>query len=150
MQTMKRYGILNAQLMRVIAEMGHTDGLVIADVGLPVPLGVERVDMALVSGVPGFIQTLHAIMNELCVEESVIAHEMEHDNPALYNILMNGDTSAIQSQFPEFQIPPGMRSVSHAEFKRMSTHARAVVRTAESTPYANIILFSGVTFSTGS
>ena len=36
--------------------------------------------------------------------------------------------------------------VSHEELKKMSADARAVVRTGEFTPYANIILVSGVVF----
>jgi len=36
--------------------------------------------------------------------------------------------------------------VSHDEFKRMTQQARAVVRTGEFTPYANVILISGVVF----
>jgi D-ribose pyranase len=34
---MKKNGIINSELVRVIAEMGHKDGLTIADCGLPIP-----------------------------------------------------------------------------------------------------------------
>ena len=38
------------------------------------------------------------------------------------------------------------QTVSHEEFKRRSATARAVVRTGECTPYANIMLIAGVAF----
>jgi len=38
------------------------------------------------------------------------------------------------------------RVVSHDELKRLSHRARAVVRTGECTPYANLMLVAGVTF----
>lgn len=130
--------------MRIIGEMGHTDGIVIADAGLPVPLNVERVDLSLVAGVPSFLETLHAIMNELCVERSLIATEMKSYNPVLYGMLTAGEPV---TAIPDFSAPPHIDEVPHIEFKRVSTTARAVVRTAEITPFANIILFSGVTFA---
>ena len=40
----------------------------------------------------------------------------------------------------------GVEVVSHDELKRLSQGARAAVRTGEFTPYANIVLFSGVVF----
>ena len=38
------------------------------------------------------------------------------------------------------------QTVSHEEFKRRTAKARAMVRTGECTPYANIILIAGVKF----
>jgi len=50
--------------------------------------------------------------------------------------------SKIHSQFPAVTI----QYVSHEEFKKMTSHCKAVIRTGEATPYANIILYSGVNF----
>jgi D-ribose pyranase len=36
--------------------------------------------------------------------------------------------------------------LSHEQFKVLSRHARAIVRTGECQPYCNIILVAGVTF----
>jgi D-ribose pyranase len=33
---MKRYGILNSHISKVLANLGHTDFIVIADAGLPI------------------------------------------------------------------------------------------------------------------
>jgi D-ribose pyranase len=131
---MKKNGILNADLMRVIATMGHTDRLVIADSGLPIPPSVPRIDLALVAGVPTVVQTLQAVLSELQVESATIADEMRHRSPAIHQAvrqLLGG-------------IP--IQQVSHEQFKAMLPHVRAVVRTGEQTPYANVMLHSGVTF----
>lgn len=131
---MKKSGILNAHLMRVIAGMGHTDRIAVADSGLPIPSNVLRVDLALVAGVPGFLETVRALLGELKVERAVVASEMRTRSPRVYE-----DVQRLLAGTPVDQ-------VSHEEFKVMLRDVRAVVRTGEQTPYANIILQSGVTF----
>lgn len=132
---MKKIGILHAQLSRVIASMGHGDMLVIGDAGLPVPYGVETVDLALVQGVPGFLQTVEAVLSELKVEEAVIAEELAEKSPQMHERFLK--------LWPK-DVP--LRAVRHDELKEMSRRARAVVRTGEFTPYSNVILIAGVLF----
>lgn len=131
---MKKSGILNADLMRVIATMGHTDRLVIADSGLPIPSSVPRIDLALVAGVPTVAQTLQAVLGELQVEAATIADEMRQRSPAMYQAIRQ-----LLGAIP-------FQQVSHEQFKAMLPNVRAVVRTGEQTPYANVMLHSGVTF----
>jgi D-ribose pyranase len=108
--------------------------LVVADAGLPIPLEVQRIDLALTPGIPSFLDTLRVIAGELAVEEFMIAEELQEGNPAL--------VADIQALFPDAK----MFVVRHAQLKVITASARAVVRTGETTPYANVILFSGVTF----
>jgi len=131
---MKKTPLLHPELSQVIARMGHTDKLVVADAGLPIPLEVQRIDLALTPGIPSFLDTLRVIAGELAVEEFMIAEELQEGNPAL--------VAAIQALFPDAK----MFVVRHAQLKVITGSARAVVRTGETTPYANVILFSGVTF----
>lgn len=131
---MKLGGVLNHHLSMVIAEVGHTDGLTVADAGLPVPLGVDRIDLAVSSGVPTFQQVVSAIASELKVEEIVVASEAFDANPAAMQTL--------KASFPGVPII----SVPHTEFKALTRDTRAVVRTGECSPYANAILRSGVIF----
>lgn len=131
---MKKTGLLNQQLSAVLAGMGHCDTLVIGDCGLPIPADVERVDLALTPGVPGFLETLKIIQTELQIESAVIASEMPEKSPALYQALIPMLTGIEVSQ------------VKHERFKELTVDAVAVVRTGECTPYANIILKSGVFF----
>ena len=81
---MKKIGILHVQLSRVIASMAHGEMLVIGDAGLPVPPGVEMVDLALKEGVPGFLETLEAVLGELHVEEAVIDTEQAEVSPQMF------------------------------------------------------------------
>ena len=44
---MKRNGILNSDISRVLSYLGHTDQICIGDCGLPIPDETERIDLAL-------------------------------------------------------------------------------------------------------
>lgn len=131
---MKKSMLLNQALSEIVAAMGHTDLLVIGDAGLPVPRGVPRVDLALRPGVPGFLETVEAILSELAVEEAIVAAETAQRNPEVDNGLKH-----LLGEIP-------FRTVTHEELKRLSAAAVAVVRTGECTPYSNVILRAGVTF----
>lgn len=131
---MKKHGTLNQPISEVIAGMGHGDMLVIGDCGLPIPPGVRRIDIALLPGVPSFLQTLDVVLQELQVENAVVAIEMSTASPNMDN--------AIKGMMVDMPIS----RVNHEEFKEMTKKAVAVIRTGECTPYANIILRSGVIF----
>ena len=131
---MKKSGILNPQLMNTIASLGHTDTLCIADAGLPIPEQSHRIDLSLVKGVPGFLETLDAVLKETEVESVILANEIKEQSPGLFSKIksVTGD-KAIQF-------------VSHEEFKQQLSLTKGIVRTGECTPYANILLVSGVSF----
>jgi len=131
---MKKSKLINSEISYTISKMGHTDSLTIGDCGLPIPSNVDRIDLALKYGVPSFIETLDTVLEELCVEEIVIAEEIIENNPSIYNEILK--------RFEGVNII----MVSHEEFKNMTKESKAVVRTGECTPYANIILKSGVVF----
>lgn len=130
---MKKGPVLNIALSQLIASLGHGDMVVIGDAGLPVPPGVPVIDLALTRGIPGFLQTLNTVLAEMQVESHVLADELDANNP--------GIAAAVAAL-----TLPGRNGATHAEFKRISAGARAVVRTGECTPYANIILVAGVVF----
>ena len=132
---MKKHGILNAELARTVAAMGHRDLLVIGDAGLPVPRGVPVIDLALRQGTPGFLETLATVLEELQVEEGVIAEEMAGVSPALH--------AAFSDAWPK---QASVRQVSHDALKALTGEAKALVRTGEFTPYANVVLVAGVVF----
>jgi len=129
----KRTALLNSDLSQVIASMGHGDMLVIGDAGLPIPDGPKRIDLAVTRGVPLLADVLQAVLSEMQVEGVVVADEA-----------LNG-AEALPAWYPKsLGIAP--QSISHEEFKRRSAKARAIVRTGECTPYANIMLIAGVSF----
>jgi D-ribose pyranase len=131
---MKKIGLLNQPLSAVIAGLGHMDTLVIADAGLPIPAETQRIDLALAEGMPAFLDTLGAVLKEMQVERAIVAQEMLDVSPSIY--------SGIQDLLGEVPI----ETVTHLIFKEQTRSARAVVRTGEFTPYANIILVAGVVF----
>ncbi len=131
---MKKTTLLNSELSYVIATLGHTDMLVVADAGLPVPPETERIDLALTEGVPGAVETLRVILEEMKVEKAILAEEVQSRNPQFLQ--------AVQQLLPG--VP--LEFVPHTQFKAVTRDARAVVRTGEFAPYANVILCSGVVF----
>ena len=133
---MKKNGILNAPLSRIVAAMGHTNKLVICDSGLPIPQKAEVVDLALTKNIPRFIEVLKVILDELQVEDAIIAEELVESGNGLFD--------EIKSLLPELKI----KEVGHEQFKNITREDPEItfVRTGEATPYANIILVSGVTF----
>ncbi len=131
---MKKFGVLNQPLSRVLAGLGHMDTLVIADAGLPIPPSTERIDLAVSAGIPAFLDVLRAVLSEMEVQGAVVAAEMLERSPHIYEALREllGD------------VP--IQTVPHEQFKAQTAEARAVVRTGEFTPYANVILIAGVVF----
>ncbi len=82
---MKKSGHLNRDISRVLAAMGHTDCIVIADCGLPVPAGVECIDVSLGLGDPGFLHVLETVLADMKVERAVFAAETAENNIAVAN-----------------------------------------------------------------
>ncbi|WP_203363409.1 D-ribose pyranase [Bacillus sp. REN10] len=131
---MKKYGMLNSHITKVLADLGHTDSIVIADAGLPVPTGVPKIDIALTLGVPSFQDTVEAIAYDMVVEKVVLATEVKTANEQT-DRYMNRRFADVDIDY-----------VSHEEFKERAKQAKAVIRTGEATPYANCILQAGVIF----
>lgn len=131
---MKKRGILNAQLSELLAMLGHTDQLVVADCGLPLPADVPVVDLALVHGVPGFAEVVKALAEELVVQRLTVAEEAVQHNPAALE--------ALRAAFPEVPLD----RVPHEQLKHELPLVRGIVRTGEATGYANVILECGLSF----
>lgn len=132
---MKKGKLLNAEILSVLAHMGHTDQVTISDAGLPIPNGVKRIDLALKKSIPSFIETLEVLKHEMIIEKVILAEEIIQFNPDLYRKVMHlFDASQIEW-------------VSHEMFKMRTQNSKAVIRTGECTSYANIILQSGVDFN---
>ena len=134
---MKKAGILNSDISRVLSYLGHTDCIAIGDCGLPIPDEVERIDLALKFGVPTFMETLATVAQDMKIEKIILAQEIKTQNPkvlAEIEALFAGQNMEVQF-------------VSHVELKALTHDCKAVIRTGETTPYANIILQSGCIFA---
>ncbi|GAB2769351.1 D-ribose pyranase [Streptomyces daliensis] len=119
----------------LLAQLGHTDHVVVCDSGLPIPHGCggpRVVDLSLVAGQPPFAAVLGAVLDELTIEGAVAACEVRDENLRIAEFL--------NRRFD------GLELVPHEELKERVQDARLVVRTGEATPYANVILRCGVPF----
>jgi D-ribose pyranase len=129
---MKKLGILNRELAGRFAKLGHTDRIVIADCGLPIPDGVQCIDLAYKLGEPAFTTILDVVLDDLVVEAAIVAEEVTTNNETI--------AKELSAKCPNISY------VSHEEFKALTKDTKLIIRTGETTPYANVILQSGVIF----
>ena len=129
---MKKAGILNRHLSGALAELGHGDGVLVCDAGMPIPDGPRVVDLAFRAGVPSFAEVVEGLLAELVVEGATAAKEVRDANPEAATLL---DRAC-----------PALELVPHERLKELSAGARLVVRTGEARPYANVLLRCGVFF----
>lgn len=135
---MKRTRLLNSELSYEISRIGHTASITLCDAGLPIPSEVKRIDLAIEQGYPSFLRTLDVLLSEMKVEAIVVASEIHEHNPGIYRDMMD--------VFRRHEMEPIVTEVLHEDFKRLTRQSEAIVRTGECTPYANVILKSGVVF----
>ena len=131
---MKKSGVLNSDIIAAIAALGHTDSMVIADAGFPIPKDVPSIDISLIKGIPSFQQTLKAIAKDLVIESFIIAEELPKKNPGVLKSIQTVLSGVSGKKLP------------HELFKKQAATANVVIRTGESSPYGNIILIAGVNF----
>ena len=130
---MKKQGILNSDIASTLAYMGHTDRICIGDCGLPIPESTARIDLAVRFGLPSFMDVLTEVAADMKIEKIILAQEIKEQNPQIEQQVLD--------LFAETK--PDVEYVSHAQLKVLTEDCKAVIRTGETTPYANIILQSG-------
>ncbi|HDR7799016.1 D-ribose pyranase [Bacillus tropicus] len=131
---MKKHGVLNSEIASVLASLGHTDTIVIADCGLPIPDGVKRIDLAVEIGKPSFLDVLQVVADDMAIEKVTLAEEVINNN------------AEVNKEIEQKLIEPAFEYVAHEQFKEHTKKAKAIIRTGEATPYANVILHAGVIF----
>lgn len=131
---MKKTKVINSDISRVIAQMGHFDKLSIGDAGMPVPRGTEKIDLAVDNGIPSFMDVLNNVLEELEVQKIYLAEEIKENNPKILTQI----TDHLPNTPVEF--------IPHSDMKAELNNCHAFIRTGEMTPYANILLESNVVF----
>jgi len=129
---MLKTGILNPQVNALLARVRHTNLLVIADRGFPYWPTLETVDLALVDDIPTVLQVLSAIRANFDISQVFMAEEFRAENNAQTQAQF---TRAIQGIPLTFE--------AHAQFKTRVPQAIGLIRTGDTTQYANMILVSG-------
>ncbi len=131
---MKKTGVMNSNISRVIADMGHMDWLGIGDAGTPIPKDTEKIDLSVRPGLPSFIDVLKEVLVELEVQKIYVAEEIKTENPK--------QLEEIKKVLPDVEI----EFIPHSQLKKDLSVSKAFIRIGEETPYSNIILESGVIF----
>lgn len=131
---MKINGIINSEISKVLSYMRHTDLICISDLGLPCPNDINTIDLSLKLGYPSFMDVLSEVTKDMKIERIILAEEIKNNNKEVYNKIL--------SMFENISI----EYVSHNDFKQKTSDCKAIIRTGEATPYANIILQSACIF----
>ena len=129
---MVKAGILNPQILSLLARVRHTNALVIADRGFPFWPQIETVDVSLVDGVPAVLQVLAAARANHNFTRAYMAREFQKNNPV-----------DVREKFAR-----GLRGIPihfepHVAFKKRVPGAIGLIRTGDTIQYANLILISG-------
>lgn len=129
---MLKQGILNPAINSLLSRVRHTNGLVIADRGLPFWPRIETIDISLVDDIPRVLDVLRALRANFVVGQAYMAEEFAAAN-----------TAEVRAQFAHELT--GIRLVfePHAQFKRRVPEAIGLIRTGDTIQYANVILISG-------
>lgn len=124
-------GILNLAVASLLRRVRHTNTLAIADRGFPSWSDVETIDLSLVDDVPTVLQVLGAILADFKIGKAWIAEEFlaENDEP-------------VQRVFYEALSPVELLHEPHVDFKRRILACVGLIRTGDTTQYANIVLES--------
>ena len=128
---MKKGGLYHPAISHLIASSGHSDWITICDVGFPAPIGPERIDLALTDDIPTVLDVLKAILAEFHIDRVLTATEAGAAAPGRI-----AELTALLGDIP-------LQQIDHLEIKRLAQIGRATIRTADMTPYANIIIVSG-------
>jgi len=132
---MLKSGILNPQLANALASLGHKDMLVVSDAGLPMPMSVERIDLAWKENEPGYLEVLEEILKYIVVEKAILANELKTVSPEMHKKILEVLPKGIEIEY-----------VQHVDLKEKTKSARAIIRTGEFTPYPSVILVSGCAY----
>lgn len=124
---MLKTGILNPQVLSLLARVRHTNTLVIADRGFPSWPQLETIDLSLVDDIPTVLQVLSAVRANFVVGRAFMAAEAAEAQVARVRAVLG-------------EVP--MTVEPHVEFKRRVPAALGLIRTGDTTPYANLILES--------
>jgi D-ribose pyranase len=134
---MKKHGIFNKELMTAIADLGHTEIIVIGDAGVPVADSSKKIDLAISEDLPTIAQVLDLVMDELIFERVVVAEEQKLYNPVHFENV----SRLAHERYDTMEI----ETLAHEEF--MATYlpnAKFIVRTGDLMPWGNVVLQAGI------
>jgi D-ribose pyranase len=126
-----KQGILNPAILSLLSRVRHTNTLVIADRGFPFWPQIETVDISLVDDVPRVLDVVRALRQQWSVGRVYMAEEFRRENGAETRDAFGSALTGV-----ELIVEP------HVEFKKRVPLAIGLIRTGDTTQYANVILES--------
>lgn len=124
-------GILNPQILSLLARVRHTNTLVISDRGFPFWPMLETLDISLVDDVPTVLQVFEALKTNFKIGHIFMAEEFKTAN-----------TPEVQQKIASSRGKIPITFEAHVDFKLRVPHAIGLIRTGDTTQYANMILES--------
>lgn len=128
--------LFNQRLAAAVTGLRFGEIIVIADAGLPVPAGVETIDLALTYGVPSIRDVAAVLATELVIDEVIIASEMAKVNPTVSATVDELFTAA----------GTRVRPLPHDDIEKLLPTVKLIIQTGETTPYGNVLLAGGLDF----
>lgn len=129
---MLKKGILNPRVLGLLARVRHTNTLVVADRGFPFWPTIETIDLSLVDDIPTVLQVFRAVKENFIIAQVYMAEEF-----------LTNNTGSVRNEFDlELSEIPRTFEPHEAVFKKRVPSAIGLIRTADTTPYANLILAS--------
>ena len=124
-------GILNPAIVSLLCRVRHTNTLVIADRGFPYWPEIETIDISLVDDVPQVMDVLLAIKGNYSIGRVYVAQQFLTENtPATISALDNALLGVPITYEP------------HDDLKKRVPKAIGLIRTGDTTQYANLIIES--------
>lgn len=132
---MLQQGILNPDLLGLLARIRHTNRLVIADWAFPFWPRLEVVDLSLIRGIPTVLDVLDALQPNFKIGQVWQAEEFVGCNSAETVARFDRSLAAI----------PGVvvTRLPHVDLKALVPGAIGLVRTGDPTLYGNLMIESG-------
>jgi len=129
---MKRSGILNIELVTLIAELRHGHAIMVTDAGFPIPNGVRCIDLAITKNIPTIEFILKLLDGEMITEKVLFAKELRTNNPSLHKKVLSIFTDCDSEE------------VAHSDLiSQYASTIKCFVHTGEFSPWGNIILVAG-------
>ena len=129
---MLKTGILNPAINSLVSRIRHTNTLVIADRGFPFWPQIETVDISLVDDIPRVLDVLQALSKNFVVARAFMAEEF-----------LSVNSPATKAAFAAALTGMPMVYEPHVIFKKRVPQAIGLIRTSDTTQYANLIIESG-------
>jgi D-ribose pyranase len=126
---MLKTGILNPHINSLLSRIRHTNTLVVADRGFPFWPQIETIDLSLVDDIPTVLEVLRAISSNFVIGKAWMASEFR-----------NRASPSTMDMYAK--LLPSLEFETHREFKHRVPFAIGLIRTADTTPYSNVILES--------